>query len=595
MRAYEFIREDQTSSTAQYYDDEYTTVQSLVNGVVNHQLLIHVRINDGTDFRYGIDPSAGQFLRSTEAWQWAQNEFGEGPELTFFSDTFKWLDTDFLTHNRATPAVLEAIFVRKNPTIQKSLGNGQVETANGSVISYEQSHMADYESDLFKDEPAGVEMNDWYTNESQDVVAVVPVIEVRQALNLSNTKPSVKNNINEDSNRPRHNSDGKLIAKDAESLANFWKWFGNSQVVDSQGRPIVAYHGTRADFGEFDISKSSPSNRFGPGFYFTTDKKTFDVYGESGSVMPLYLRIENPINGNGLTVAQINTFFDSVQVTRFPNGYDATEDHVTIKESMLANPSEAMHVLRQHTLYFSNSDWIGGLSRLGYDGIVETVFGSPEYVVWHRNQIKSAIGNRGTYSLSSNNINEEDYRGEHQAPESEGSAPLYDLTINGIYPADVYTYGEKHYGTGESQFDNESFAVVNYAHNRPDRLVKIYRAVPYEKTKAEQIADVHKQQAYILKYGRVLPNTNTSLDSSEYFTKLNTDLEKLEALPDTVAKRLTINSGNWVSLSRSYARDHGKAHLNNKFKVISRTVKASDLYTDGNSINEFGYVPSKRA
>ena len=32
------------------------------------------------------------------------------------------------------------------------------------------------------------------------------------------------------------------------------------------------------------------------------------------------------------------------------------------------------------------------------------------------------------------------------------------------------------------------------------------------------------------------------------------------------------------------------SNLNNSFKIVRKTVKASQLYTDGNSIFEWGYV-----
>lgn len=53
-----------------------------------------------------------------------------------------------------------------------------------------------------------------------------------------------------------------------------------------------------------------------------------------------------------------------------------------------------------------------------------------------------------------------------------------------------------------------------------------------------------------------------------------------------------IRSGDWVSLSRQYAKDHGEATADGAgFEIIEQQVKASDLYTDGNSVNELGYQP----
>jgi hypothetical protein len=51
--------------------------------------------------------------------------------------------------------------------------------------------------------------------------------------------------------------------------------------------------------------------------------------------------------------------------------------------------------------------------------------------------------------------------------------------------------------------------------------------------------------------------------------------------------KLTINDGDWVTLSLTYAKLHGENNLK-KFKILSKTVKASQLYNDG-YIAEFGY------
>jgi hypothetical protein len=47
--------------------------------------------------------------------------------------------------------------------------------------------------------------------------------------------------------RPTRNSEGRLIHDTLEGVANFWRWFGDSRVVDAEGRPLVVYHGTYAD------------------------------------------------------------------------------------------------------------------------------------------------------------------------------------------------------------------------------------------------------------------------------------------------------------------------------------------------------------
>ena len=93
--------------------------------------------------------------------------------------------------------------------------------------------------------------------------------------------------------RTIYNSTGERIAKSAEALRNFWRWFGDSKVVDEQGRPLVVYHGTNNVFDTFDIEKSN-NGVFGKGFYFAFDDD--EIPRSHGNIiMPVYLRIENPI------------------------------------------------------------------------------------------------------------------------------------------------------------------------------------------------------------------------------------------------------------------------------------------------------------
>lgn len=165
------------------YDGDYTDIVDLVAGVAAGDLLVHARIHDGTDLGYGIEPSAGALLRSTEAWQTIAEEHGTGPSLIFFSDGFEWVFGDFLaTARNVDPSQIEAVFVRKNPTFQKSLGMGQTEDSAGRVTSYERSPLADFENPLLRDEPAGVERGDWYTTVEQEVVAVGSANDLRAAM-----------------------------------------------------------------------------------------------------------------------------------------------------------------------------------------------------------------------------------------------------------------------------------------------------------------------------------------------------------------------------------------------------------------------------
>lgn len=138
-------------------------------------------------------------------------------------------------------------------------------------------------------------------------------------------------------------------------------------------------------------------------------------------------------------------------------------------------------------------------------------------------------------------ISDTTYRGSHTAPGPNFGAPLHDLTGGGqMYPADVYSEkAAQIYGSGNRRADTEAFNLVKRVRGNPDAEVTMYRAVPKN-------ADI----------------TN-------------------------------INAGDWVTLSKDYAKNHGEAVLGGDYKILSQKVKAKDLWTNADSIQEFGYQPQQ--
>lgn len=51
-----------------------------------------------------------------------------------------------------------------------------------------------------------------------------------------------------------------------------------------------------------------------------------------------------------------------------------------------------------------------------------------------------------------------------------------------------------------------------------------------------------------------------------------------------------INAGDWVTTSGPYAQQEGES-IPGGSRVITRRVRAGDLWTEGNSVNEWGYWP----
>lgn len=126
---------------------------------------------------------------------------------------------------------------------------------------------------------------------------------------------------------------------------------------------------------------------------------------------------------------------------------------------------------------------------------------------------------------------EEQYQVNHRPPSKQYGAPLYDLTK--IYPKDVYE-NMMSYASDFSQKD-AAFKIIKYK-NKPNALVQIYRSVP----KGVEL----------------------------------------------------INPGDWVAITKNYAVQHGKhpTDENEDQIVVSAKVLAKDLYTDGNSFEEWGYT-----
>jgi hypothetical protein len=146
--------------------------------------------------------------------------------------------------------------------------------------------------------------------------------------------------------------------RDQTETPEFKRWFGNSKVVDTEGKPLVVYHGSRADIGEFVPSRGG---EYGSGIYFSPDEGAAWGYaeraaGEGGeNITPVYLSLKNPF-------------------------------YATERETV-----RSMGVKR--------------LQAKGYDGIIATgPTGERQYIAFNPAQIKSAIGNNGEFDPSNPDI-----------------------------------------------------------------------------------------------------------------------------------------------------------------------------------------------
>lgn len=189
-----------------------------------------------------------------------------------------------------------------------------------------------------------------------------------------------------------------------------------------------------------------------------------------------------------------------------------------------------------------------------------------------------------------------DYGMQHRPSGREQGASLDDLS--NIYPDDIYgSQGAQYYGHyGQNHpMDRQSVDIINRFKGKPSQQVTIYRAVPYEKTNTEKLAKLDDEMKAYMKR-RTIPSDDTSgLTGSAWYDDAwdrHAELEKTaEIAGDIPAEKLNINEGDWVSINRNYAKEHGEAQLGGNYKIITKKVKAGDIFTSGDSIHEWGYSP----
>lgn len=177
----------------------------------------------------------------------------------------------------------------------KELANGNKDLTNIEIEENGGRELAAYDLKVGRKNTAGNSLGNFAkadkatvaNNSGNDII-------INDLIEFVNTYTDEKININ-GVDRWAINSDGSRIAKTAEGLRAFYEWFGDSKVVDEQGRPLVVYHGTNKKFREFDkgaIGKKHKNLYQGKGFYFT--KEYYDAQNYGKTIMPVYLKIENP-------------------------------------------------------------------------------------------------------------------------------------------------------------------------------------------------------------------------------------------------------------------------------------------------------------
>ena len=456
--------------------------------------------------------------------------------------------------------------------------------------------------------------------------------------------------------RTVYNSNGNRIAKSKEALTNFWKWFGNSKVVDSQGRPLVVYHQTSETFNTFERGRDKAGKYdYGTpgGFFFKSSDRNIGIAGNIQ--MPVYLKAEKTITFDNRQQLQkywsenIDGYADllkqyqnvdkdyETKLDNIESDMDKAIDDLENSESYKNATDAQQYQMRSDLMDSFDStalfdEWRNAANKIAEQmkqlvndyvsaNNIEMVklendsgaIGkktTDSFIVFEPNQIKS-VENRGTFSSDTGNI--------------------YWQTINSVFDLNV---GDKIKGFGEVEEITDRTITIGGTEYRKQFLDMLagygqLETGEQEKIKKEFVRDAHSApsadtsnvqdrienggdfslyeitQGYSNQPEDYFDNpkmygyeTKSGLESyraiQEVFEKVrngesNITITAYRAVPKDVETNKLLNR-DWISFSRNYAKEHGEHRFGKgEYKIIKQKVPITDVWWDGNDINEFGY------
>jgi hypothetical protein len=185
------------------------------------------------------------------------------------------------------------------------------------------------------------------------------------------------------------NANNQPIAQTPEATKNFWNWFGASKVADAEGKPVVMYHGTDADFDTFDPNAIRTEGRrtaVDSGISLSFDPAFASKYAskENGKVVPVYVNAEHIWTNNEQGIEDAKIAYED----RYN---EPTPDYILekVKEGHWSGLEGFLKQLRDYG---------------GYDGIAINEAGKQNLIVFDSAQVKSAVGNKGTFNPEESSI-----------------------------------------------------------------------------------------------------------------------------------------------------------------------------------------------
>ena len=257
---------------------------------------------------------------------------------------------------------------------------------------------------------------------------------------------------------------GRLSIR-APETPEFKRWFGDSKVVDEEGKPKVMYHGTARDISEFkakqanaifvtdkpkfaenfsDLSENymmkEAFNRSSPEEKIKIQRQALELAKKQGDIPPL----EYSLLKRNLDVISTSKYdIEDLNYTSIPTEIESYVNDI-LKKKMESGPNimpvyvksekpfdyenqshidavkekykEVLYdnnktgkfpeefIRNGHWTHIENKDIQSAIRKAGFDGFYVNEGGVKNLAVYDPSQIKSAIGNRGTYDINNPDI-----------------------------------------------------------------------------------------------------------------------------------------------------------------------------------------------
>jgi hypoxanthine-guanine phosphoribosyltransferase len=216
--------------------------------------------------------------------------------------------------------------------------------------------------------------------------------------------------------------------QDQTDTPEFKRWFGDSKVVDAQGKPLVVYRGEHGGDGQPRTTLAS--------YTFVDDPKVASTYAmspndtrnflsaDSPKVIPAFLSIQNPVIenrddpfvefsdlvkklGRDVSIKFARKHADWIQNTG--NWEENFADKYESVDALLdASPSAVSELYMDAYPLLDDFAFVGAAKDAGFDGAIHVGNGESmdavEYKVFLPEQIKSATGNNGQFDASNADI-----------------------------------------------------------------------------------------------------------------------------------------------------------------------------------------------